>query len=168
MMINKQDFLELIREYGLLYMLDKFMNKELEYHIKTSVKAGCHLIVLREQPIIYRDISVNSIVGQVGRFSDCGNGYCCGHPNYSYSTWLSAVKFPIFYRLLEQLRENPQYYLNEMAKPLEFYTEDNISYYSQGCSQRAIIAKLFLSLYNSLFGTDILLKNVVVKSVSTC
>ena len=127
-----------------------------------------HLMSLRDQPIIYRDISVNNIVGQVGRFSDCGDGHCCGHPNYNYSTWLSAIKFPIFYRLLKQLRENPQYYLNEIAKPLEFYTDDNISYYSQGCSQRAIIAKLFLSLYNNLFGTDILLKNVVVTTVSSC
>lgn len=168
MIIDEQDFLSLISKHGLPDLLNKFMNHELQDNVGGSIKLGCHLLYLKYEPIVYRDISVNSIVGQVGVFSDCGDGYCCRHPIYSYSTWVSAINHSIFDEMLEQLRENPRYYLNEMNKPLEFYTKDDISYYSQGCSQRAIIAKLFLSLYNNLFGTDILLKNVVVKKISTC
>lgn len=161
-MISHYNFIELIKSNNLLNILKNNSNAQCDKEILAKIEGGCHLQRLDTQKTVYMDIMVDNIVGQVGRFSDCGNGYCCGHPRYSYSTWQSALEYPIFWKYLELLRENPEYYFNEINEPLKFYTSDFKSFYSTGCSQRAIIAKVLLTLYRELVGCDVLIKNTLV------
>lgn len=163
-MLSEQDFFKLVKSNGLQYMLDTYSSNNLKIELNNLIEPGCHLMQFRDDPIVRKDISVRNIVGQVGVFNSCHDN-CCSHQTFGGSTWVSASTKRNYDGILELLHINPEYYFKEIEKPLEFFTDDNINYYSRGCSKRAILAKLILSLYNEMYGKNILLKNVIVNEI---
>lgn len=163
------DFIAAIKIHGLIDYIDLTAtgdNTPKLYNIMNEqITTGCHLVNKKTISETYQDIDVKQIVGQVGRFNNCNELTCCCDPGYNFSTWISACRRGTFYDNLTKLQNNPEYYFNQIIEandPLAFYTEDNKLFYSTGCSTRAIIAKLLLTMYEDVVGTTSLLKNVKI------
>lgn len=159
-LMSQNDFITLVKALDIVDIVNKYSNM-IEYSdLNEKIKAGCGNKPNLDSQYRTQNIFVQEIMGQVGRFSDCG-GSCCSS-GYSYSTWISALKRNTFWDLRQLLIKNPEYYYEKMKKPLEFFTIDNKTFYSTGCSRRAIVAKVLLTLHFDLTGINIPLKNVLV------
>lgn len=160
------NFINELKNNELKDIMQKYLIPAVMKQLDVKILGGCQYYDLiryaRERVII--DLPVQNLVGQIGQFSDCGGGYCCGGNSNgrSNSTWLSAINHSCFLENLRLLKDNPEFYFSKMTKPLEFFTLDNINYYSTGCSKVAIIAKIILTIHAQYFGENIMLKDVVV------
>lgn len=163
--MTHEEFIKSLQENDLCYMLDNCKDALLIEKLSTKILSGCHLHNNHpnDYTTILMDISVDSIIGQVGQFSDCN--WCCNHNHNNYSTWRTALSSSYVKYLKKSynlLKTSPEHYFNPLAGKIQFYTSDYNEFYSTGCSTQAIIAKCLFGLYKSMVGDDLMLMSVKV------
>lgn len=171
--MDATSFFNLCKQTSLHELFNGYLSNESKQLLNTPILSGCDWTNnLDENKKLITDIDVRTLVGQIGKYTSCCCNLCGGSRSALGSTWLSPLLDadrlihrgvhgfisnngvePYFTTVLQR---NPREYV------INFFTPDNgKTYYTDNCSNSAIVIKGIIILKNQLTGSqDYRLKNI--------